>query len=75
METARKHSSSRGAIDVRKKAAADLSRMNLMHRYVKPRAERLPLGEHLFVAAERVFEIRMLRLDQEREFALVRPIQ
>ncbi len=52
-----------------------LARDNLVHRDVQPRAERLTVDDHLFIAAERVFEFCVLRLDQEREFVLVCRIQ
>ncbi len=52
-----------------------LARDNLVHRDVQPWAERLTTGDHLFIAAQRVFEFGVPRLDQEREFVLVRRIQ
>ena len=56
-------------------AGQQLVRDDLVHRYVQPRAERLTAGDYLFVAPERISELCVLRLDQERQFVLVVRIQ
>jgi hypothetical protein len=52
-----------------------LGRGNLVHGDVQPGAERLTAGDHLLIAAQRLFEFGVLRLDQEREFALLQGVQ
>jgi hypothetical protein len=52
-----------------------LARDNVVHRNVQPGAERLTVSDHLFIAAQRVFESCVLSLDQECELVLVRGIQ
>jgi hypothetical protein len=44
-----------------------LVRDNLTHRDMQPGAGRLAVDGHLFIAAERVAEFRVLRPDQERQ--------
>src|SRR5258706_11169426 len=52
-----------------------LIRDHLMHHYVQPWVERLAARDHLLFTPEGIFELGMLRLDQESEFVLVRGIQ
>ena len=55
-------------------STSGLARDNLMRRDVQARAERLTVDDHLFIAVERVFEFRVLRLDPNAIEAVVREI-
>jgi hypothetical protein len=52
-----------------------LVRHDLVHCYVQPRVDGLAIDDHIFIAAQRVCEFRMLRLDQERALVLVAWVQ